>query len=188
MIYTGGRFEVNDQPGIPPLPEGFEELSAGEQAILTKHQWEAVAQKYHMELIKKDARRLTRLVHPYARLFIEPIFLAPRTWEDGIHHLKHSLALIQLNWDALSDGGACPLKFSPEEITHAAEVTERWKSYDACVESLFGELEVGVDGRVDEPEKFELVKGKNDELCGKWDTVAAGGPYPFQYGGRSLMV
>lgn len=189
MVYTGGRFEVNDEPGIPPLPEGFEQMSTEEQAILKKHQWEAVAQKFHMGLIKKDARHLTGLAHPYAPLFIEPVFLAPRTWEDGIHCLKRSLTLIQLNWDVLNGHGApCPLTFSPEEITRTAEVAERWKSYDALVESLSRELEVGVDGRVDEVEKFELVKRKNDELRGKWDIVAGGGPYPFQDGGRSLMV
>jgi len=189
MVYTGGCFELGDEPGIPVLPEGFEELSAEEQAILKKHQWEAVAQKYHMALVKKDTRHLMGLAHPYAPLFIEPVFLAPRTWEDGIHCLKCSLTRIQLNWHAINDHGApCPLKFSPEEIIRIVEVVERWKSYDARVELLFRELEVGVDGRVDEVEKFELVRRKNDELRGKWDITAAGGPYPFQDGGRSLMV
>lgn len=189
MVYTGGCFELGDEPGIPVLPEGFEELSAEEQAILKKHQWEAVAQKYHMALVKKDTCHLTGLAHPYAPLFIEPVFLAPRTWEDGIHCLKCSLTRIQLNWHAINDHGApCPLKFSPEEIIRIVEVVERWKSYDARVELLFRELEVGVDGRVDEVEKFELVRRKNDELRGKWDITAAGGPYPFQDGGRSLMV
>ena len=189
MLYTGGRFEINEEPSIPPLPEGFEGLSTEEQAILRKHQWEAVAQKYHMALIKKDSRHLTGLAHPYAQLFIEPIFLAPRTWEDGIHCLKRSLTLIQLNWDAVDERGVpCPLTFSPEEINRTAEIAEQWKAYDARVESLYRELEVGVDGRVDDVEKFELVKRKSDELRGVWDPVAAGGPYPFQDGGRSFMV
>ena len=183
MLYTGGRFKVSGSPNTPSLPEGFEELSTEEKAILKEHQWQAFVQKYQMELIKRDVRHLTGLAHPYAPLFIEPIFLAPRTWDDGIHGLKRSLTLIQLNWDILSDDGTpCPLKFSPEEINRTAEVAERWKSYDARVESLSRELEVGIDGRVDEIERFELVKRKNNELLGKWDTEAAGGPYPFQDG------
>ena len=64
------------------------------------------------------------------------------------------------------------------------EAARRWESYDEYVEPLSRELEVRVDWRVDDVEKFELVKRKNDELRGKWDIAAAGGPYPFQDGGR----
>ena len=71
------------------------------------------------------------------------------------------------------------------------EAARRWESYDEYVEPMSRELEVrvygrvdDVDGRVDDVEKFELVKRKNDELRGKWDIAAAGGPYPFQDGGR----
>ena len=46
---------------------------------------------------------------------------------------------------------------------------------------------MGVNGRVNDVEKFELVK-KNDELRAKWDVAAAGGPYPFQDGGQSFMI
>jgi hypothetical protein len=114
--------------------------------------------------------------------------LAPRTWEDGIHCLKRSLTLIQLNWDAVDERGVpCPLTFSPEEINRTEEIAGRWETYDKRVESLCGELEVQVDGRVD-VEEFESVKRKSDELRAKWDPVAAGGPYPFQDGGRSFLV
>jgi hypothetical protein len=188
MEYIGGRFEVDYGPRIPPLPEGFEELSTEEQAVLRKHQWEAVADAYHMALIAKDPRHLTGLVHPYALLFIEPIYLARRTWEDGIHRLKRSLTLIQLNWSALVKRGVpCPLTFSPEEIIRAEEIAERLETHNEHVNSLCGELGVQVDGRVD-VEEFESVKRKSDELQAKWDPVAAGGPYPFQDGGRSTLV
>ena len=59
--------------------------------------------------------------------------------------------------------GYCPLTFSPEEANPTADVTERWESYDECIVSLFRELEVGVNGRINDVEKFKLVK-KNDEL------------------------
>ena len=188
MFYAGGRFEISSEAGIPPLPEGFEELGAEEQAILKRHQWEAVVQKYHMELIKKDARHLTALGHPYAPLFIQPIIFAPRTWLDGIHHLKRSLMLIQTHWDAINDAEICPLAFSPEEIARTVEVAEQWESYDDRVRALSRELGVEIDGRIDEVEKFELVKRKSDELRSEWNPVTEGGPYPFQDGGRSLVA
>jgi hypothetical protein len=190
MEYTGGRFEVEDGAGIPPLPEGFKELSAEEQAVLRKHQWEAVAQAYHMALIAKDPRHLVGLTaaHPYALLFIEPIYLAALTWEDGIHCLKRSLTFIQLSWeDFVGRGVPCPLTFSPEEISRSEEIYGRWETYDKRVDSLCGELELQEDGRVD-IEEFESVKRKSDELWAKWDPVAAGGPYPFQDGTRSILV
>lgn len=187
MVYTGGPFEVHYKPGGPPLPEGFKELSAEKRAVLKKREWEAAAQNYHMELIKKDPRHMVKVAHPHSSLFIEPISLAIRTWDDGIHYLKRSLMLIQLNWDVLNDDGVpCPLKFSPEEMAHTAEVIERWESYTARVEFLTWKLKVGDDGRVDEVEKFELVKKKNDELRDKWDVAEAGGAYPFQDGGPFL--
>ena len=185
MFYLGGRFDVNN----PALPEGFEELNAEEQAILKKHQWEAVAQKHHVELIKKDPRHVMGVGHPYAPFIINPISYVPGIWDEGIHLLKHSLTQIQVCWDLLDNGGLpCPLTFSPEEITHAAKVAERWESYDWRVISLFRELEVGANGRVNDVEKFELVKKKNDELRAKWDVGAAGGPYPFQDGAWPLMI
>ena len=160
-----------------------------EQSTLRKHQWGAVAQKYRMTLIRKDPRHLTGLAHPYAPLFIEPVFLAPRTWEDGIHRVKPSLTLIQPDWNVLNGHGTpCPLTFNPKEITRTVEVAKWWKLYDARAESLSRELGVGVDGRVDETGRFELVGRKNDELRSKQDSVAAEGPYPFQDGGRSLTV
>ena len=149
------------------------------------HRWEATVEKHHMGLINKDARHLVRLIHPLIPLFIEPILLALRTWDDGIHYLKRSLVLIQRKWDFINEDGApCPLTFSPEEMNCTLEAARRWESYDEHVKLLSRELEVGVDGRVDDVEKFELVRRKNDELRGKWDITAAGGPYPFQDGGR----
>jgi len=189
MRYTGGRFKVTAGPKIPPLPEGFEELGVEEQTILRKHHWEAVVQQHHMTLIKKDVRYPTGLAHPYAPLFIEPILLVPRTWENGIIYLKSSLVFIQLNWDILSDPGVpCPLTFSPEEITLTLEDTWRRESYNTRVGSLSRELGVDLGGTVGEVEKFELVKRKSDEFRDKWDAAAEGGPYPFQDGGRSLMT
>ena len=64
------------------------------------------------------------------------------------------------------------------------EAASRWESYDEHVEPLSMELEVRADGRIDDVEKFELVKRQNDELRGKWDIAGGGGPYPFQDGGR----
>lgn len=184
MIYKGGRFELEFRSGAPPLPDGFGGLSMKEQAILKKHRWEVVAQKHHMRLITRDPRHLTGLAHPHAPLFIHSIDDAVDTWNSGIHHLNRALVGIQLNWGVLNeDGVPCPLTFTPEEITRTLEVTRRWESYDALVDPLFRELEVGVDGRLDDVEKFELMK-KNGELRDKWDIVSAGGPYPFQDGGR----
>ena len=95
---------------------------------------------------------------------------------------------IQHNWDILNDPGVpCPLGFSYEEMDFALEEAERWGSYEDCVESLFKLLGVGLDGKVDEVQKFELVKRKSDELPDKWDVEAPGGPYPFQDGGRSFV-
>lgn len=188
MFYAGGLFEVDDSPKAPPLPEGFEELSAEEQETLKRHWWEAVATKYHMELIRKDPRHQTALAHPLAPLFIHPILLAPRTWEHGIYYLKRSLMPIRHNWDILTDTGIpCPLTFSPEEIAHTLEAAKRMKSYDDRVVSLSKELDVDCDRQVNGVENFELVKRKSDGLRDKWDAVAAGGPYPFQDGGYSVV-
>jgi len=189
LVYPGERFKVDYKPILPPLPEDFKELSVEEQAIIKEHHWEVAVQSYHMAGIRQDPRHVTRRFHPYAPLFIEPILVAPDTWEDGIHTLKCSLVVIQLNWDLLNNRGVpCPLRFSPEEITLALEDARRWQSYDDRVESLFRELELGPDGTVDRVEKFELVKKKSDGLRAKWDVGAAGGPYPLQDGGRSLVV
>jgi len=187
LVYTGGRFEVDYGPRLPPLPEGFEDLSAEEQAIIKQHHWEVAVQGSHMELIRKDLRHATGLLHPFAPLFIEPIILAPYTWEDGIVHLKRTLILIQENWNLLNDPGVpCPLMFSDGEIPLVLEDARRLVSYGLRVESLARLLGVGPDGMVEEVEKFEMVKRKSDELLDKWDVEAAGGPYPFQDGGRSL--
>jgi len=189
LVYTGERFKVDYKPRLPPLPEGFKELSVEEQGIIKAHHWEVAVQSSHLELIKKDLRHVTSLFHPFAPLFIEPILLAPTTWEDGIIDLKCSLMFLQDKWHILNDPGVpCPLKFSDEEITLTLEEDRRWELYKDCVKSLSRELELGLDGIVDNVEKFELVKEKSDELRDKWDAAAAGGPYPFQDGGRSIMV
>ena len=189
MQYAGGLFQLNDKTEIPRLPDNFERLSLGEQANLMSHQWQAAVHVHHMSLIKKDVRHLMPLTHPYAPLFIHSIFRATRTWEDGMYGLKQALALIQFGWDVLADPGIpCPLAFSPEEIKSVEESTKRWEAYDHWVKSLSKELGVGCDGIVDDAEEFELVKRKSDEFQRRWDVATMGGPYPFQDGGRSVMV
>lgn len=188
MIYGGNRIEVPPSPAVPARPANFDQLSPEEQALVDSERVLAGLQALYCAVLRKNPPQYEALSHPHIHTIIEPVYHVTRTWYDGLYLLRYLLSDIQERWTTIvGDDIPCPLDFSPGEIQRYSEEHDRKVAYEARVDATRFELGSQPDGWVTN-DKYEELKEMNETLKRSWESKAAGGPYPFQEGGKSLMI
>ena len=183
LRYNGSNFHPDPKVPIPPLPDDFETRSPEEKAALRREQIDAFMQLYHGRLMRRDPLRMASQGLPNAETIVEPIYAVSRSWDDGLHVIRYWLARIQQRWSDIlgPDAPPCTFNLSPEEIEKAMKEFERRRRYLDEVDEIMALLKIHHDGWV-ATDRYEEVKETCRELRKAWDSVEAGGPYPFQDG------
>ena len=189
LRYGGKNFNPDPKVPVPPLPEDFQARSPEERATLRRERIDAFMQSYHVNLMQEDPLRMASQGLPDAETIVEPIYVVSRSWDVGLHVIRYWLAQIQRRWSDIlgPDAPPCPFNLSPEEFEKAAEEHERWRRYRDEVDAIEALLEIHHDGWV-AADRYEGVKVACCELRKAWDSVEAGGPYPFQDGAPSCII
>jgi hypothetical protein len=184
MIHTGIHFPAGAGGLVPPMPLEYERLGPDERRVLEREQFNATMQRYHMVQVKKNKLQFSALAHPNIHAMLEPLYLATRTWHDGLHGLRHWLVHVKRTWPRIAGTNVtCPLEFSEDEMARFEEEYERAAAYERRVR----ELSVQSGGLVSN-ERFEEVKRWSQGMMASWDERVTGGPYPFQDGAPSLLT
>lgn len=188
FCYKGTNIEIPSGLKMPTYRVPLETAPPEEQERLKEEYQSALRFKmYSLRLKQVSLLHYASRTYEFLENIVPPILQASRTWYEGSDHLRESLIQIVDIWEKLDLGVPCPVEFSDSERELHRAAYQRRTQYEAKVQELSRQMELGADGWV-RSERFAEVQKMNRQLMAGWDEVAEGGPYPFQDGAPSYNV